>query len=310
MTLVSQFIATVLLFTTLVRGSDPEHSPGPNVNAIASAHLENVFALSDRIYSGSSPMNAEAFVELKELGIETIISVDGARPEIETARKFGLRYIHLPIGYNGTSRSNQVRLIKAAQTASGPIYIHCHHGKHRGPAAAAWVCQTLAGWNHDQAVSWLKRAGTSPDYPRLFEAAATFKKPSQSEIELASSQFPEETERSTLVETMVAIDSTWENLLATKKACFKTAPGQTEVDVSGEAIQLLESYRELARTEEARDKGPDFKRHLESAIKGAEELYRKVKLNSVSGSFDDRQMNDAFEVAAKACSACHKSFRN
>ena len=41
-----------------------------------------------------------------------------------------------PIGYDGVPREQALRMIKAVQVAKGPVYFHCHHGKHRGPAGA------------------------------------------------------------------------------------------------------------------------------------------------------------------------------
>jgi hypothetical protein len=35
---------------------------------------------------------------------QTIISVDGARPNVDAAKKEGLSYVHIPIGYNGVPR--------------------------------------------------------------------------------------------------------------------------------------------------------------------------------------------------------------
>src|SRR5262245_48918459 len=52
--------------------------------------IENTFRLSPRLYSGGDPHGVEALSALKELGVRTIISVDGAMPDVETARKLGL----------------------------------------------------------------------------------------------------------------------------------------------------------------------------------------------------------------------------
>jgi len=49
--------------------------------------IENTFRLSPRLYSGGDPHGAEALAALKKLGVRTIISVDGATPDVETARK-------------------------------------------------------------------------------------------------------------------------------------------------------------------------------------------------------------------------------
>src|SRR4051794_40365147 len=63
--------------------------------------LQNLFRVSDRVYSGSSPEGDPGFASLERLGIRTVITVDGAKPDVATAERHGLRYVHLPIGYGG-----------------------------------------------------------------------------------------------------------------------------------------------------------------------------------------------------------------
>ena len=75
--------------------------------------IENTFRLSPRLYSGGDPHGTEALTALKELGVRTIISVDGAHPDVELARKYGLRYVHLPHGYDGIPQSRVLELGKA-----------------------------------------------------------------------------------------------------------------------------------------------------------------------------------------------------
>ena len=79
--------------------------------------------------------------------MQTVISVDGAKPDLEAARKHGLRYVHLPHGYDGVPAPRGDELAIALRTLEGPIYVHCHHGKHRSPAAAgvAWVTVMVTG---------------------------------------------------------------------------------------------------------------------------------------------------------------------
>src|SRR6478752_3279438 len=45
--------------------------------------IENVYRLSPTLYSGGQPEGAEAFSALKDLGIRTILTVDGSRPDVE-----------------------------------------------------------------------------------------------------------------------------------------------------------------------------------------------------------------------------------
>ena len=95
--------------------------------------LHNVVAFFDGYLSGSAPEGDIGFEELERMGVKTIISVDGAVPAVERAKARGMRYIHLPIGYNGFDEKRRLELVRATRDAmkDGPVYLHCHHGKHR-----------------------------------------------------------------------------------------------------------------------------------------------------------------------------------
>jgi protein tyrosine phosphatase (PTP) superfamily phosphohydrolase (DUF442 family) len=110
---------------------------GPAFTRLEISGIHNAFRVTDKVYSGSQPEGDEAFVALAKLGVKTIISVDGSKPDVEAAHKHGLRYIHLPFGYDGVPTNRIVELAKAAETLSGPIFVHCHHGLPRGPTAVA-----------------------------------------------------------------------------------------------------------------------------------------------------------------------------
>ena len=107
---------------------------------IETLHLPNVVVVHPNVISGGLPESDLAFQELRSLGVKTVISVDGMKPDTLAAKKCGLRYVHLPHGYNGVPPQRIAELAKAVSTLDGPIYIHCHHGKHRSPAAASVAC--------------------------------------------------------------------------------------------------------------------------------------------------------------------------
>lgn len=86
---------------------------GLEPNALEAPGLHNVYRLDEKLLSGSSPEGELGFRSLQDLGVRTVLSVDGARPDVELARKYGLRYVHLPIGYDGITREQALRLSRA-----------------------------------------------------------------------------------------------------------------------------------------------------------------------------------------------------
>src|SRR5690349_16800920 len=87
-----------------------------NTNVVAEVieipGVHNAFRATQRIYSGSQPEGDEAFAAIAKLGVKTILSVDGSKPDAATARKHGLRYVHLPIGYDGVPTNRIAELAK------------------------------------------------------------------------------------------------------------------------------------------------------------------------------------------------------
>src|SRR4051812_11985448 len=71
------------------------------IELLPTRYLPNTVRIHERVISGGLPEGDAAFEELKELGIKTLISVDGVKPDVAQAKKFGMRYVHLPHGYDG-----------------------------------------------------------------------------------------------------------------------------------------------------------------------------------------------------------------
>lgn len=313
-------VAAVGLFVAIVTASgcrrpiaDSEPAPMPTSAAaadpppIALAGLHNVFRITDRMYSGSSPEGDEGFQSLQTLGVKTILSVDGARPEVERARKFGLRYVHLPIGYDGVSPEQGLRLAKAVRDLPGPVYLHCHHGKHRGPAAAAVVHLCL----DDQcsvatAVAEMRRAGTDPHYAGLYAAPEKLRRPRADELDKIAADFPEVAQVPALAQLMVGIDQRWDNLKQARTAGWKTPADHPDIDPPHEALQLREHFREMARLADAKSRPDDFKRSLAESEQEAAALEEALRARPIPASVLDK----SFAALRDRCTSCHSHYRD
>src|SRR5262245_56285152 len=158
---------------------------------VAAGHLPNAYQIHPKVISGGLPEGDAAFQELADLGVKTVISVDGATPDIETAKKHGLRYIHLPHGYDGIPRPRANELAKAVRDLPGPIYIHCHHGKHRSPAAATVACVAAGLVDPTNAELILRTAGTSENYRGLYQSARNARRLDAKLLDKITGEFPE-----------------------------------------------------------------------------------------------------------------------
>lgn len=284
--------------------------PGPPVR-FEIPGVENTFRLSPRLYSGGDPHGAGALAALKKLGVRTIISVDGAAPDVEAARKFGIRYVHLPIGYDGVPREQAVRLVQAVKSLPGPVYVHCHHGKHRGPAAAAVCGIATERWSKQEAVAWMKQAGASPAYRGLYASALAFVPPSAEELRRVGPDLPERAKVPALVEMMVQVDERWDHLKAVQKAGFRAPADQPDLDPRHEALQLTELFRELARLPRAKGRGEEFllaAEEAERSAKGLEDALRSSAGRSKAEALKDAEA--AFVAVDASCTRCHAKHRD
>lgn len=266
--------------------------------------VHNAFRATERIYSGSQPEGDEAFAAIAKLGVKTIVSVDGGKPDVEAARKHGLRYVHLPYGYDGIPTNRAVELAQLTTEVSGPFFVHCHHGLHRGPAAVAVMCEASEGWTTNRAVEWLRVAGTSPDYPGLYRAARDFKPPTAAE-RAAVKGFPEITKPSTLVDTMVTIDEHFSRLKQVQKAGWKTPPGHADVSPAHEATMLWEQFKEMDRTADTAKQTDDYRQKLTESEQATDALRKLLREPN-----DLAAMEAAFKKVGQNCVACHKKYRN
>jgi protein tyrosine phosphatase (PTP) superfamily phosphohydrolase (DUF442 family) len=284
-------------FGACSRPTEPEASPAPAVDAV-----HNLHALGSDLWSGAVPEGDEAFRSLRDLGIRTIISVDGTRPDVERARKFGLRYVHIPIGYGGIQADQAVRLGRAANELPGPIFVHCHHGQHRGPAVAALMRRCRPdGWTADEAVAFLKTAGTDQKYEGLY-ASVRIGPPSIAGKNVTET-FPEVVEVGGLTARMVEIDEIWDAIKRIKAKDWQAVSGASE-SPAHLALRLNEQFREAARLPDAPKRPESFRKTLADAERAASELESALRASDVAAA------GKAFERSAALCSSCHREHRD
>jgi len=279
---------------------------------VPSQHLPNLIRVVPHVYSGGLPEGEAAFRELADLGIRTIISVDGMKPDWELAGQYGLSYVHLPHGYDGISEPRTLELAKAVRDLPGPIYLHCHHGKHRSPTAAAVACVIGGVIPPAEAEAILALAGTSPHYRGLYRAATRARPVSQQELDQVSVDFRPVAEVPPLAEAMIEMEHVWGNLQLIEKAQWQAPAAHPDLVPAHEALLLRELYAEMLRSDEVADEPEDFKRWLqegEAHLASLESLLRRAaageELATVSTALTQAQL-----AIQANCQGCHHQFRD
>lgn len=263
-----------------------------------SGELENVWQVSPRIISGSEPVGEAALGELVRWQVSTVVSVDGQSPNIELAKKFGLRYVHIPIGYGGIPPAACATLTRVARETEGTIYVHCHHGKHRGPAAAALLCRADDGRTGTEALQILLRAGTSKEYAGLWRDVERFSVlPPDAELPVLVERFPVPA----LASVMAEIARSFERLERSFPAGGARPPLEASELGRIEAIQLGELFAESAR-----GMAPgELRTELEAAAQRAKDIHRILGKSFVVGGVR-RQVAELHQ----ACVRCHEHTRD
>jgi hypothetical protein len=281
-------------------------STAPELGKVDAPGLHNVFRLTDKLYSGSSPEGQEGFASLRQLGVQTVISVDGARPDVETAHSFGLRYVHLPIGYDSVPREQGLRITKAVRDLPGRVYLHCHHGKHRGPAAAAvaHICLDKK-CSVETVLAEMRRAGTDPHYTGLYASPGEIGQPRAEDLDRVPSNFPEVSEVGGLTQIMVGIDERWERVKRIRAARWQVPADHPDLDPPHEALQLREQFREASRLTATWEGKDEFRRWMSEAEEDITGLERALR-----GDVDPKSAEAAFRRANDACARCHAPYRD
>jgi protein tyrosine phosphatase (PTP) superfamily phosphohydrolase (DUF442 family) len=275
------------------------------IEKLEAKHLPNLVRVHERVISGGLPEGEAAFAELKALGIQTVISVDGAKPDVATAQKYGLRYVHLPHGYDGVPQERAKELAKAVRDLPGPIYLHCHRGKHRSPTAAAVACVGAGLIGPEDAATVLKVAGTSQTYRGLYQSVADAHPLDKALLDELRAEFPPVAKLPALAEAMVEIEHVHDRLEAIESAGWKTPAGLPGLFPDHEALLLREQFTELLRTKELQARPEKFQRLAQEAEAAALALE-----NALTESADPKTASKLFLAVSKNCQACHTAFRD
>lgn len=269
------------------------------------AGVHHVVAYGSGIYSGAVPEGDAGFETLANMGIRTIISVDGAAPEAEEAAEHGLRYVHLPVTYGGIPEERRLELARAVRDLPGPVYIHCHHGKHRSAGAASAAAVQLGRLTNEQATARMKVSGTAPDYTGLYACASDSRPRTDAEISQASDEFPSRWRTSGMVDAMVAIDEASDQLKAIEKAGWNVPANHPDLVPTAVAGNLENLLRALMQDHDSLSKPQEFRDMLKDSAEAALALE-----NGIASKAAVDELSKRMKTLTASCKKCHADFRD
>lgn len=279
----------------------PEEKPG----------LHNLYRLSDDLISGAEPEGEEAFRNLQAMGVKTILSVDGKAPNVELAAKYGMRYVHIPIQYKGISPDEVMQISKFYREAEGPIYTHCFHGNHRGPASLAIGRVVRDGAPRETAIQEMRQyCGTSKKYEGLYLAVAKGAIPSAEETAAFSCEFRSAQPFRGIRRGMIDSARSFDPLREMAKGGWNPDPDHPDLDAGNEAAKLADLFAAMAASEELRSKAGDFRRWMADCAAESAVLKDLVAKQRKGDAEAGKAAKESFDRLEKSCNGCHAVYRN
>jgi protein tyrosine phosphatase (PTP) superfamily phosphohydrolase (DUF442 family) len=240
------------------------------------------------LLSGAQPEGDAAFAELAARGVRTIVSVDGAEPDTAMAKRHGLRYVHLPIGYDGVPPGRAMELAKLLRESKSPVFVHCHHGKHRAPAAVATAAVIARILERRDAEAAMKLAGTGAGYLGLWRSIREATPAPEKTLAELNVEYCERVAPPPVAATMLKIEERFDAL--------KKKP------TAEDALLLKERFAELARLRETSLRPENYRKLLEANRKAVEDLENALRTG--------KSTTEALKVTAHACDTCHREHRD
>jgi len=265
--------------------------------------IHNLHQLAPGLYSGNEPATSAHYDQLSDIGIKTVISVDAIAPDPDLAAQYNIRIVHLPIGYDGIEESRAIELASAITQLDHPIYLHCHHGKHRGPAALCVGAIGAGIITNDQAIEFMTTAGTSQSYPGLWDAARSTR--ALDHTNLGSVQaFPTHAPVSGFIESMGQLDRLHDRLWDLAEDDWQTPEDHPDLSPSAVSGQLYDHMRSMLQLDFFSKRGSMMRSRFEAAIDTAGNVEAKINSNDLPEALN------LLSSLSNSCIDCHERFRN
>jgi len=241
------------------------------------------------VYVAGQP---DGYEELQRMGFRSVIDVDATAPP--PAKDLDLRIVHLPLRYSGITADEARVLADAIASMDRPIYVHCHHGTNRAPAAAAIALVGIGEWTPDRGVRLLEVSGTDRAFAGLYDSVASSnviprdERMSIDQIDRTLDEFPV---------LMSGIDDSWAALV---EGVERRRPSMELAARSAEFVDMLR----VAFDADARMESESYRTIANQAVAEATELEHALRGGQM------HRVQSLLDAVGATCAACHRQYRN
>ncbi|MGB3970168.1 MAG: hypothetical protein WBO45_25765 [Planctomycetota bacterium] len=266
--------------------------------------LHNVVAYGEHVYSGGVPEGREGLATLAAMGIRTILSVDGATPDVAGAEALGMSYVHLPISYDTVTPQRRQELAQAIVSCKGPLYVHCHHGKHRSAAALASAMVVAGRLTPDAAKERMAVSGTAKEYVGLWQSVAECQPLPEAELRIDPANLPKASKVSGMVATMAEIDLVFDLVKQAQQAGWQPPGDHPDLVPAKETQRLASLFASLRDEAESKLLPGDYQQKLRRSIDASAALDHSLRGNDHEGA------SKHLAALTKGCKECHVVHRD
>jgi protein tyrosine/serine phosphatase len=173
----------VLVVAAMMAGCGKSSPPGAGSAAGTQAATEprhdvpgvdNFAKVSEALYRGAQPTR-EGFVELKKMGVKTIVSLRAFHSDKDLLAGTGLKYIDIPCDAAHPETEDMVKFLKVVEDpANQPVFVHCQYGSDRTGCAVAVYRMVVENWTPEDAAGELPAFGYHPIFMEIKTYLANF----------------------------------------------------------------------------------------------------------------------------------------
>jgi protein tyrosine/serine phosphatase len=121
--------------------------------------VPNLHKVSDSLYRSAQP-TAQGMQNLKQMGIETVVSLRSFHSDRDEIGNTGLGYEHIYMKAWHPEREDVVRFLQIVTNPKRtPVLVHCLHGADRTGTMCALYRIAVQGWTKEEAIREMTEGG-------------------------------------------------------------------------------------------------------------------------------------------------------
>jgi protein tyrosine phosphatase (PTP) superfamily phosphohydrolase (DUF442 family) len=137
----------------------PANRPATWAQPVKLEGVPNLHQVGKNLYRSAQP-TAEGMKNLKQHGIETIVSLRSFHSDRDEIGATGLGYEHIYMKAWHPEREEVVRFLQIATNPKrAPVLVHCQHGADRTGTMCAIYRVVVQGWTKEEAVREMTKGG-------------------------------------------------------------------------------------------------------------------------------------------------------